>query len=299
MSKETVKSNLEKPVEETVLYQTPEPSIAEIILNRPERRNAIYPPFMFKEIVRKIEMAVEDDEVKVIVLKGAGTSFCSGEDLNVSPYEAYGGEPGKRPNQRVRVRAATTWMNNIYRSIMYCPKTVICQLKGWTIGVGISMMFSCDLAIASETALLSQRHQRTGFSGLNPGTQMIQFLSLGYKRMREWHLTGRTLTSSEAKDWGLVNAVVPDDKLEEETMRWAKTVALHPGDGLMIAKAQLHVLFDAIGMPTQYEAGALGHPLFTNLRWEGEEFNFLKRRNEIGTRATFAEREARWEQLGW
>jgi naphthoate synthase len=56
------------------------------------------------------------------------------------------------------------------------------------------------------------------------GWQHIQFLTLGYKRMREWQLTGRTIDAEQAKDWGVINSIVPDDQLEEETMRWAKAV---------------------------------------------------------------------------
>lgn len=290
---------LEKPLDETVLYEKLGPAVAAVTLNRPEKHNALYPPHMFKEIARKVQMAVEDDDVKVIILRGAGRSFCTGDDLNVSPYDTYGGAPGERPSQRVRVLGVQTWINGLYRSLLYCPKTIICQTKGWTTGVGLGLVFSCDMAIASESAMFSQRHQRTGFGGLSPGWQAIQMHSIGYKRMREWQLTGRTLTAKEAMDWGVVNAVVPDADLDSETMRWATTVALHPADGLSIAKAHLHVIFDAMGMQTQYEASTLGHPLFTNLKWEGEEYNFLKRRNAIGVRAAFAERDSKWEEMGW
>lgn len=299
MATEEKKYGLEAPVEETILYEKVEPSIAAITLNRPEKHNALFPPDQFRELTRKINMAVQDDDVKVIILKGSGKSFCSGDDLNLAPYDTYGGAPGSRPSQRVRVLAISTWINDMYKALLYCPKTIICQAKGWTIGVGLGILYSCDLAVASESAVFSMRQQRTGFGGLSPGWQGIQLFQLGYKRMREWQMTGRTMKSAEALDWGVVNSVVPDDKLEEETLRWARTVALHPADGLMIGKAHLHIIFDAMGMQSQYTASNLGHPLFTNLKWEGEEFNFLKRRGAVGTTAAFAEREKRWADLGW
>jgi enoyl-CoA hydratase/carnithine racemase len=105
--------------------------------------------------------------------------------------------------------------------------------------------------------------------------------------------------AQEAKEWGVINAVVPDDKLEEETMRYAKAVALNPADSLMIAKTHLHMMFDLLGLQGQFTAGALAYPLFTNLKWEDEEFNFLKRRGKLGTTGAFAEREARWAELGF
>lgn len=290
---------LEKPLDETVLYGKITREIATVTLNRPEVHNAIYPPDMFNEIARKMGMAVDDDAVKVIILKGNGPSFCSGDDLNLAPYDTYGGAPGVKPPQRLRVKAVLTWLNGLYRSLLYCPKTIICQAHGWTIGVGLGILFGCDMAIAAESAKFSQRQQRVGFSGLSMGWQFIQLFTIGYKRMREWQLSGRTLNAHEAKEWGVVNHVVPDDKLEAETLRWAKAAALNPADGLMIAKTHLHMMFDLMGMPGQYTAGALAYPLFTNLKWEGEEFNFLKRRQELGISKAFAEREARWAELGF
>jgi len=290
---------LEKPLGETVLYDKITSEIAMVTLNRPHKHNALYPPDMFYEVTRKIGMAVDDDDVKVIILKGNGPSFCSGDDLNLAPYDTFGGAPGTRPSQRVRVKATLTWINGLYRSVLYCPKTIICQAHGWTIGVGLGILLGCDMTIAAESAKFGQRQQRVGFAGLSMGWQFILLFTVGYKRMREWQLSGRTLDAQEAKEWGVVNYVVPDDKLEEETLRWAKAVALNPADGLMIAKTHLHMMFDLLGMPGQYSAGALAYPLFTNLKWEGEDFNFLKRRAELGVTKAFAEREARWAELGF
>ena len=293
------KYTLEKPLDETVLYEKTTKAIVTITLNRPEKHNAIFPPDQFYEITRKIGMAVDDDDVKVIILKGKGKSFCSGDDLNLAPYDTYGGAPGTKPSQRVRVKAMLTWLNGMYRALLYCPKTIICQAHGWTIGVGLAILMCSDIAIAGENAVFSQRQQRTGFGGLSMGWQHIQLLTIGYKRMREWQLTGRTLNAQEAKDWSVINHIVPEDKLDEETMRWAKAVALNPADSLMIAKTHLHLMFDLLGMNGQFTAGALAYPLFTNLKWEDEEFNFLKRRGEVGITKAFAEREQRWADLGF
>ncbi len=293
------KYELEKPLDQTVLYDKISKDIATITLNRPQVHNALFPPGMFNEMSRKLGMAVDDDDVKVIILKGAGPSFCSGDDLNLAPYDTYGGAPGTRPSQRVRVKAVLTWLNGMYRSLLYCPKTIICQAHGWTIGVGLAILMCCDIAIAAESAKFSQRQQRVGFSGLSMGWQYIQLFTLGYKRMREWQLTGRTIDARAAMEWGVVNDVVPDDKLEEETLRWAKAVALNPADGLMIAKTHTLMMLDLLGMPGQFTAGALAYPLFTNLKWDDEDWNFLKRRQELGISKAFAEREQRWAELGF
>ena len=290
---------LEKPLDETVLYGKISKDIATITLNRPEKHNALFPPDMFNEVSRKVAMAVDDDDVKVIILKGNGRSFCSGDDLNLAPYDTYGGAPGVKPSQRVRVKAVLTWLNGMYSSLLYCPKTIICQAHGWTIGVGLAMLMCCDMAVAGERARFSQRQQRVGFSGLSMGWQYIQLFNLGYKRMREWQLTGKTISAQEALDWGVVNAVVPEDQLEAEVMRYAQTVALHPADGLMIAKTHTLMMLDMLGMNGQFTAGALAYPLFTNLKWDDEDWNFLKRRQELGVTGAFNEREQRWADLGW
>ncbi len=290
---------LERPLDETVLYEKLTKDIVAVTLNRPQVHNALFPPDQFNEVSRKIAMAVDDDDVKVIILRGNGKSFCSGDDLHLAPYDTYGGAKGVKPSQRVRIKAVLTWLNGMYRSLLYCPKTIICQAHGWTIGVGLAMLMCCDIAIAGERARFSQRQQRVGFSGLSMGWQHIQLFTLGYKRMREWQLTGRTIDAQTAKDWGVLNDVVPDDKLEEETMRWAQAVALNPADGLMIAKTHTLMMLDLLGMNGQFTAGALAYPLFTNLKWDDEDFNFLKRRQELGVTGAFAEREQRWADLGF
>ena len=94
------KYSLEKPIEETVLYEKTTKDIVTITLNRPEKHNAIFPPDQFNEISKKIAMAVDDDDIKCIILQGNGKSFCSGDDLNLAPYDTYGGAPGVKPSQR-------------------------------------------------------------------------------------------------------------------------------------------------------------------------------------------------------
>src|SRR5574341_1670788 len=115
---EDQKYSLEKPVDETVLYEKLQKDIVALTLNRPQVHNALFPPDQFNEVSRKIAMAVDDDDVKVIILRGAGKSFCSGDDLHLAPYDTYGGAPGTRPSQRVRVKAVHTWLNGMYRSLL-------------------------------------------------------------------------------------------------------------------------------------------------------------------------------------
>ena len=208
------KYTLEKPLDETVLYEKTTKDIVTITLNRPEKHNAIFPPDQFYEITRKIGMAVDDDDVKVIILKGNGKSFCSGDDLNLAPYDTYGGAPGVKPSQRIRIKAMLTWLNGMYRALLYCPKTIICQAHGWTIGVGLAILMCSDIAIAGEKAVFSQRQQRTGFCGLAMGWQHIQLLTIGYQRMPVRPPPGPPFTSREANDSDPTNHTVPQTHLD-------------------------------------------------------------------------------------
>lgn len=285
---------LEKPVEETIVYEKIEPHIATVTLNRPEKHNAFYPPDMFLELGKKIAMGVDDDEVKVIILKGNGPSFCTGDDLNIAPYESFGGKPGVKLAQSPRLLGIRRMFETAFRDIMYCPKNIIAQVHGRSMGYGLHLIEVCDLAVASKSATFAHVEQRIGFGGFAPGA-LLTLLNIGPKRYRELLLTGRTFTAQEAQEWGLINAVVPDDKLESETLRWARAVALHNTDGLLISKYYQSLMYDIIGVGATHTAYYLAHPLFTNIKWREDELNFLKSRiTENSSSGAFQAREAAW-----
>ena len=292
------KYTLEKPLEETSIYEKVTPHIARVTLNRPEVHNALLLPEVAQEFVRKIYMGVDDDEVKVIIVRGAGPSFCTGDDLNRAPYEAWGGSPDYKPPPTLKMLG----IRNIDKDLLeylYCPKTIIAQVHGHTFGQGTLYVMYADLAIAGESARISHAEQRIGFGGILD--YPFYLMALGSKKTREWLLTGKTLTAYEAKEWGVVNAVVPDDKLEEETLNWANMVALHSTDGLMIGKFLMRTALEILGVGMQ--SGAIlpiAHALFQGLQWRPDEFNFLKSRMKLGsTTAAFKERERLWAQYGF
>lgn len=290
---------VEKPIEETVLYEKVTPEIARVTLNRPEKHNCIIAPDMFLEIMRKLNMAGEDEETKVVIIGGNGASFCSGDDLRRAPYEVFGGSPGHVPSINSRLQGFRKIEGELVRTLIYHPKVLITELHGWVIGIGQMLTLGSDLAIAAENTRISARVMRVAFAGLEPCMQILSILNIGLKRDRELALTGRELTIQEAKDWGIVNAVVPNDKLEEETMRWAEAVALMPGDGLANARAYYSLCLDAMGVATGITAGYISHTLMTNLKWRPNEFNFLKVKGKIGASEAFRQREERWAKLGF
>ena len=290
---------LEKPIEETVLYEKLETHIARLTLNRPEKGNALYPIEGFEEVAKKVKMAGEDDDIKVIILRGAGKNFCTGDDLNRAPFEAFGATRTFRPPQSRRMHGIRRMMMDVYHTLIYSEKTIIAQVHGWAAGAGTDMVMMSDLAVAAEDARFANYQMRIGFAGFPPHIAMMSFLTLGPKRYREWYLTGRAITAQKALEWGVINEVVPREKLEKRTLQWARAVASHSADGLMIGKTVEHVLFDLLGMHGSFTASNLAHPLFTNTKWRDDEFNFLKVRSEKGAAEAFRLREEIWGKEGF
>lgn len=287
---------LEKPLEETILYDKPEHNIARITLNRPEKHNCIRVPSMKAYLGQLIDRAVNDDEVKVIILRGNGPSFCAGDDLNQAPVEAYGLRPGQRLSQMHRLRGFYKTYETSKNYFLYCPKNIIASVHGSVIGLGFDIALYSDLVIASENTKFSRAEQRLGFGGI---TSMLYILHLGPKRARELLLTGEQISIEKAMDWGLVNAVVPHEKLEEETLRWAKMICLHSADGLFTSKMLMQAVYESFGVGAANQAQMLAHVLFTNLVWQPDELNWLKLRNQVGPAEAFRQREAKWKELGF
>jgi enoyl-CoA hydratase len=291
--------SLEKPLEETVIVDPEvEPHIAYLTLNRPEKHNALWPPEGFGVVARALVDLANTDEVKVIVLRGAGPSFCSGDDLNRTPFEAFGGKQGQRLPQSKRV-IGIRQTTDLFRTIVELPKPVIVQAHGTLLGAGFQMALCADLVIAGESAKFSRAEQRIGFAGMDPWTNQLAILTLGLKRSRELLLTGRAIDAATAADWGLVNEVVPDDDLDEAVLRWARGIAAHSTDGLVIGRQHHQVTLSNMGFHQTYAMSMLAHPLFTNVVWREDEWNFLKERDEAdSTSQAFSEREDRWKQAG-
>jgi len=276
---------------ETILYERRD-NIARITLNRPEKLNAVNVT-LTRELDEAIAEAEADDEVKVVILKGAGRAFCAGHDLS-EIYFVYGGgvrKEDRRPSQRARLHWDRWAVHN-----HHCWKPTIAQVHGYCIGEAFYIQMACDLTIATEDALMGHPEQRLGFAGAHPMV-IPEILLIGQKRMRELSLTGRLITGKEAEAWGLVNRAVPADKLAEETERLARAICLLPKDGLAIGKAQTHLAYDPLGMTSSFVQGFIGHTLFTNLRWEEGEYNFVRERREKGTKAAFHERDARYRDV--
>ncbi len=287
---------------ETLIYEKEdfeEGSMVTITMNKPETLNALNIEFS-REIDDAFTEVEHDDDVKVVVIKGAGKAFSAGYDLG-RVYFVYGGGTGKpedksrRPSQRSRL-AYDRWRSESLRRIFLLDKITIAQVHGYCIGGGLYMSLCCDMTIAAEDAKIGHSEQRLGFSG-TMYVFPIEVALIGQKRARELLLTGKLIDGTEAERIGLVNQVVPADQLDAETRKLAKSMTLLPRDGIAIGKATARLAYDSMGLSSAFGQGYMGHTLFTNIRYEEGEFNFIKRRRDVGMREAFKERDARYKGL--
>ena len=152
--------------EDMVLYEEVERHIVRLTLNRPHRRNAILTPDMNDRLKVLLEQAQDDDDVKCVILAGAGKDFCSGEDVGRVPVETYGLKKGQRLPQSRRIRGMSRAQSQ-GANLLRCDKTVIAAVQGAAYGLGFNMALSCDLIMASEGAIFSRRQTRIGFAGFD------------------------------------------------------------------------------------------------------------------------------------
>jgi enoyl-CoA hydratase len=266
--------------------------VARLILNRPEKHNAL----KFDDLdtlVAALHEAEADDEVKVIILKGRGQSFCSGHDYNdaVRSYGLEATTPGikpRRPSQRSRLLRDRKLGEN-YMAFQYSFKPVIAQVHGWCTGAGLYLVELVDLAVAADDAKFSHAEQRLGLAG-NTWHLNTQIMTYGQKKARELLLLGDNFNGHDAERMGLVNLSVPAEQLEATVEEWARRIAQHPRDALVTGKAMFQMALDSMGGSQQIYRGYVGHTLGTNLRLEEDEYNFLRERREKGTTEAFRER---------
>ena len=191
-----------------------EGGIGWVIMNRPEKRNAMNPT-MNREMREVLEALELDDAVKVLVLTGAGESWTAGMDL-----KEYFREVDQAPEivqERAR-REASTWQWKLLR--MY-TKPTIAMVNGWCFGGGFSPLVACDLAIASETAVFGLSEINWG---IPPGNLVSKALAdtIGYRKALEYIMTGETFTGKQAAEMGLVNRAVPLAQLRNDTVALAR-----------------------------------------------------------------------------
>ena len=200
--------------------------IAKITINRPEVRNA-FRPLTVEEMLQALEDARNDETVGVIILTGAGEkAFCSGGDQKIRGDSGYRDEAGVH---RLNVL-------EFQRRMRTCPKPVIAMVAGYAIGGGHVLHVMCDLTIAADNAVFGQTGPRVGsFDGGYGASYLARIV--GQKKAREiWYLC-RRYDAAQALAMGLVNAVVPYERLEEETVQWCREILANSPIAIRCLKA--------------------------------------------------------------
>jgi len=271
--------------------------VARLVMNRPGKHNALRFADL-DDLVAALHAAEEDDDVKVIILKGRGPSFCSGHDYD-DALKSYGLEPAadggkpRRPSQRTRLLRDRRLGQN-YMAFQNSIKPVIAQVHGHCTGAGLYLVELVDLAIAAEDTHFSHAEQRLGLAG-NTWHLNAQILMYGAKKARELLLLGDSFDGHEALRMGLVNRCVPAAQLEATVEDWAQRISRHARDALVTGKAMHQMALDSLGGSQQFYRGTVGHTLGTNLRYEKDEFNVLRERAASGTGKALKSRDERFE----
>lgn len=245
--------------------------VAWLYLNRPDQLNA-YDRAMASELATAVR---DHEDAGVIVLSGRGRGFCAGG------YLANLAEPDP-----AELRGMFNASLDLLDSIRTSPRPVIAAVNGAAAGGGNEIVIACDLAIASERATFGQTGPKVGSAPVLGGTNLLA-AQVGEKRAKEVSMLCRRYPARQALEWGWVNAVTPEDELEEETTRWADELLAMSPRYLEIAKISSNVwwnacrdtylsgigmLAQAVGSPDMIE-GASAFMEKRSPRWPGRRYD--------------------------
>ncbi|ADK95634.1 MULTISPECIES: 1,4-dihydroxy-2-naphthoyl-CoA synthase [Prevotella] len=225
-----------KPIEgfnfEEILFEEYN-HIAKVTINRPRYRNAFTPKTVW-EMSQAFNYCREALDIRVVILTGAGDkAFCSGGDMHVKGHGGYIGTDGV---PRLNVL-------DLQMQIRRLPKPVIAMVNGYAIGGGHVLHVVCDLSIASDNAIFGQTGPKVGSFDAGFGASYLARV-VGQKKAREIWFLCRQYSAVEAERMGLVNKVVPFDRLEDECIEWAETMIERSPLALRMMKAGFNAELD-------------------------------------------------------
>ena len=241
--------------------------IAKLTINRPHVRNAFRPETLF-ELSEAFTTARNDPSIGVVILTGAGSqAFCSGGDQKV---RGRGGYLDKKGVPRLNVL-------DLQKQIRSLPKPVIAMVAGYAIGGGHVLHLVCDLTIAADNAIFGQTGPKVGSFDAGYGAGLLA-RTVGLKRAKEiWYLC-RQYTAHEALQMGLVNAVVPLNRLEDETLKWAREIVEKSPIAIRFMKAAFNADTDGLAGIQELAGNATMLYYMTEEAKEGRNAFLEKRR---------------------
>ena len=216
---------------ETIEFRT-EDSVAEITLNRPDRLNA-WTDQLGTELRKAITEDAADDSVRAVLITGAGRGFSSGADVKEMLEQ---GSQGERPDVAKMLRER---YHPIIKGIRELPKPVVAAVNGPAVGIGCSLALACDLIWASESAIFGLALVNIGLAP-DGGSTMLVPIAVGKARALQMALLGDPVSAEEALEWGLINRVLPDGKLMDETRELARRLAAGPTRSYANSKRMLN-----------------------------------------------------------
>jgi len=216
--------------EKPVLYEK-KGKVAIVSLNRPQKLNAQNGE-LYRQFIKAMEDAEADPDVRVVILRGEGRAFCSGDDWDEEFHL------DKEGVDYVELTQDTT------RVMMRMTKPIIAAVQGYAVGSGCEWAMNCDIRIAAEGTKFACPETMIGGCMSNAGTKFLPLL-VGMARAKEMVFTADFIDARKAEQWGLVSKVVPPEELDKAAMDMANQIAEHSPYSLKVAKRALH---DAVNM---------------------------------------------------
>ena len=224
-------------IDQLILHKQDD-GILYLTLNNPDSRNSLS-SHLLAELKDSLDDIQDDSTVRVVVVRSEGPAFSSGHDLN----ELVNGDTGSYAS----LFAACT---SVMEAIRLSPKPVIAEVQGLATAAGCQLVATCDLAIASETALFATPGVQIGLFCTTPGVAVSRAVST--KKAMEMLLTGTPITANEAVEYGLINRAVPADKLKDEVKELARTISNASAYTVALGKSAFYRQRE-MDIPTAYE----------------------------------------------
>jgi len=285
---------MSETTDDRVLFDVdPDGRIATITLNNPGRRNS-YDAAMRDALARCLDRVADDDDVVVVLLRGAEGVFSTGADMN----NAYGwyGEAGQadkpaaksRPSQRRRL-AVDRRSFGFYHNLMGFPKVTVGEISGYALGGGFEMALMTDISVIARDTKIGM--PATRFLGPALGSLHMFFHRLGPVLARRMLLTGDIIDAAAVEHLGVFTETCDPEQVSARARYWACKAAKMPADGVVIAKEAFRLVEQSQAYQGEEVASYLFHAYGTNLQFAPGEFNFVKTRAQHGTREAFRLRD--------
>jgi enoyl-CoA hydratase/carnithine racemase len=269
----------------------PEKRIATITLNNVQQRNS-YDAAMREAIARCLDRVAEDDDLTVVLLRGADGVFSTGADMN-NAYGWYGrpgtkGASNSRPSQRRRL-AVDRKSFGFYHNLMGFPKVTVGEISGYALGGGFEMALMTDISVIARDAKIGM--PATRFLGPALGSLHMFFHRLGPVLARRLLLTGDIIEAGTVEHLGIFTDTCDPAVVPVRARYWAEKAAKMPADGVVIAKEAFRLVEQSQAYQGEEVASYLFHAYGTNLQFAPGEFNFVKTRAKHGTKEAFRLRD--------